>query len=149
MSYMSETEHKQNTSARIFALHGSIAMCKRINYRPRSWPRAKCLALYRVSHMFEHDIATYVSLNWLEISKFPMNMMYPYWWTTHMQKIMSPLSIKHWRKLCQNQDLQKKLQIISSFHHNIALMHFFSSVCKCTPDLYFSTYSIVHVEALK
>jgi hypothetical protein len=30
----------------------------------------------------------------------------------------------HWRKLCQNQDLQKKLQIISSFQHNIAPMHF-------------------------
>jgi hypothetical protein len=28
-------------------------------------------------------------------------------------------------------------------------MTFFSSVCKCTPELYFSTYSIVHVEALK
>jgi hypothetical protein len=28
------------------------------------------------------------------------------------------------RKLCQNQDLQKKLQIISRFKHNIALMHF-------------------------
>jgi hypothetical protein len=36
--------------------------------------------------MFEHDIETYVSLNWLEISKFPLDMMYPDWWTTHMQK---------------------------------------------------------------
>jgi hypothetical protein len=42
--------------------------------------------------MFVDDIATYVSLNWLEISKFPLDMLYPYWWTTHMQKI-SPLSI--------------------------------------------------------
>jgi hypothetical protein len=59
--------------------------------------------------MFVDDIATYVSLNWLEISKFPFP--HPYWWTTHMQKI-SPLSIwkrsnEHWRKLCQYQDLQK------------------------------------------
>jgi hypothetical protein len=29
----------------------------------------------------------------------------------------------HWRKLCQNRDLQKQLQIISSFQHDIALMH--------------------------
>jgi hypothetical protein len=43
--------------------------------------------------MFEDDIATYVSLNWLEISKFPLDMMYPYRWTTCMQK-MSPLSMK-------------------------------------------------------
>jgi hypothetical protein len=26
--------------------------------------------------MFEDDMATYVSLNWLEISKFPLNMMF-------------------------------------------------------------------------
>jgi hypothetical protein len=50
------------------------------------------LHVYRVFHKFGDDIATYVSLNWLEISKFPLDMMYPYWWTTHMQK-MSPLSI--------------------------------------------------------
>jgi hypothetical protein len=36
--------------------------------------------------VFEDNIATYVSLNWLEISKFPLDMMYPYWWTTHMQE---------------------------------------------------------------
>jgi hypothetical protein len=48
--------------------------------------------VYRVDDMFVDDNATYVSLNWLEISKFPLDMMYPYWWTTHMQK-MSPLSI--------------------------------------------------------
>jgi hypothetical protein len=30
----------------------------------------------------------------------------------------------HWCKLCQNRDFQKKLQIISSFQHDIALMHF-------------------------
>jgi hypothetical protein len=47
----------------------------------------------RVYHMFGDDIATYVSLHWLKISKFPFDMMYPYRWTTHMQKI-SPLSIR-------------------------------------------------------
>jgi hypothetical protein len=36
--------------------------------------------------MFVDDIATYVPLNWLEISKFLLDMMYPYRWTTHMQK---------------------------------------------------------------
>jgi hypothetical protein len=53
--------------------------------------------MYRVLHMAEDDIATYVSLNWLEISKFPLDIMYPYWWTTHMQK-MSPLSMKEAEK---------------------------------------------------
>jgi hypothetical protein len=48
--------------------------------------------VYRVYHMFGDDIATYVSLNLLEISQFPLDMMYPYWRTTHMQK-MSPLSM--------------------------------------------------------
>jgi hypothetical protein len=43
--------------------------------------------------MFGDDIAIYVSLNWLEISKSPLDMIYPYWWTTHMPK-MSPLSIR-------------------------------------------------------
>jgi hypothetical protein len=33
---------------------------------------------YRVDDMFVDDIATYVSLNWLEISKFPLDMMYTY-----------------------------------------------------------------------
>jgi hypothetical protein len=42
---------------------------------------------------------------------------------------------------------RKKLHIISNFQYDIALMHF--SLCKCTPNLYFFTYSIVHVEALK
>jgi hypothetical protein len=41
--------------------------------------------------MFKDDIATYVSLNWLEISKFPLDMMYPYWWTTHMQSGSTPI----------------------------------------------------------
>jgi hypothetical protein len=47
---------------------------------------------YRVYCMSEDDIATYVSLNWLEISKCPLDMIYPYSWSTHMQK-MSSLSI--------------------------------------------------------
>jgi hypothetical protein len=51
-----------------------------------------CFFSYRVDDMFVDDIATYVSLNWLEILKFPLDMIYPYWWTTLMQK-MSPLSI--------------------------------------------------------
>jgi hypothetical protein len=42
--------------------------------------------------MSEDDIATYVSLNCLEISKSPMDMMYTYWRTTQMQK-KSPLSM--------------------------------------------------------
>jgi hypothetical protein len=54
--------------------------------------RGKSCITYRVDDMFVDDIATYVSLNWLDISKFPLDMMYPYWWTTHMQK-MSHLSI--------------------------------------------------------
>jgi hypothetical protein len=32
------------------------------------------------------DIATLVSLNWLEISKCPLDMVYTSWWATHMQK---------------------------------------------------------------
>jgi hypothetical protein len=39
--------------------------------------------LYWVDDMFVDDIATYVSLNWLEVSKFLLDIMYPYWWTTH------------------------------------------------------------------
>jgi hypothetical protein len=42
--------------------------------------------------MSENDIATYLSLNWIEISKFPLDMMYPYCWTTLTQK-MNPLGI--------------------------------------------------------
>jgi hypothetical protein len=41
---------------------------------------------YWVDNMFVDDIATYVSLNWLEKSKCPLDMMYPYWWTTHIPK---------------------------------------------------------------
>jgi hypothetical protein len=56
---------------------------------PTVLPSYKSLT-YRVSHMFEYDLVTYVSLKWLEISKFPSDMMYANWWTTYMQK-MSPL----------------------------------------------------------
>jgi hypothetical protein len=60
--------------------------------KPLFCPPIKAQSKYRMDDMFVDGIATYVSLNWLEISKFPFDMMYPYWWTTHMQK-MSPLSI--------------------------------------------------------
>jgi hypothetical protein len=43
---------------------------------------------------------------------------------------------------------RKNCRLLAVF--NMTLLYcIFSSVCQCTPDYYFSTYSIVHVEALK
>jgi hypothetical protein len=44
-----------------------------------SRPRPMAQYNYRALHMSVNDIETYVSLNWLDINKFPLDMMYHYW----------------------------------------------------------------------